>query len=371
VEDAVTELGIGDRVSLLKLGFSYPLPTDLITRFLKQVEKVLVVEELEPILEHSLKALAQERGFTGPIRGKGEGLFSRLYEYHPGLVRGVMARYFGLDLPPRDIPDPAALLGAPLPERPPNLCPGCPHRAMYYAVKIALKDLGREGIFPTDIGCYTLGLLPPLAMADYLICMGSSITSAGGIARATGQTVVSFIGDSTFFHAGLTGLANAVHNHHDFLLVILDNGTTAMTGQQPHPGAHPAPPGYPGRHLPLLPIIRALGVEQVWEVNPFKHKEALAATKEALAASGVRVLISEAPCVLYEARLSGRKRRARFQVKEPCGECTHCLDYFGCPAMSLKPDSGRTQMLIDPELCSGCALCVQFCEHIRPVKAGA
>ena len=371
VEDAVSELGLADRVSVLKLGFSYPLPVELVTRFLRQVERVLVVEELEPLVEDGLKAVAQAQGLTLPIHGKGEGLFSRLYEFHPGLVRRVMARYFGVPLPDTQVPDPAALLGEPLPDRPPNLCPGCPHRAMYYAMKIALRDLGREAVFPTDIGCYTLGLLPPLAMADYLICMGSSITTACGISRATGQTVVAFIGDSTFFHAGLTGLANAVHNNHDILLVILDNGTTAMTGQQPHPGAHPVPPGYEGRHLPLLPIVRALGVEQVWEVNPFKHKEALAAAKEALAARGVRVLISEAPCVLYQARLTGRKRRARFQVKEPCGECTQCLDYFGCPAMYRDLAAEPAQLRIDPELCAGCALCGQFCDHIRPVKAEA
>ena len=153
---------------------------------------------------------------------------------------------------------------------------------MYYAVKIALKDLGVEGIFPTDIGCYTLGLLPPLSMADFLICMGSSISTAAGISRATGQKVVAFIGDSTFFHSGLPALVNAVHQKHDFLLVILDNGTTAMTGHQPHPGVSLIPPGYPGEHVPIQRVVKALGVEQLWVVNPYKYKESLAATKEAL-----------------------------------------------------------------------------------------
>ena len=177
---------------------------------------------------------------------------------------------------------PEKILGQPLPDRPPNLCAGCPHRAMYYAVKIALKDLGVEGVFPTDIGCYTLGLLPPLSMADFLICMGSSISTAAGISRATGQKVVAFIGDSTFFHSGLPALVNAVHQKHDFLLVILDNGTTAMTGHQPHPGVSLMPPGYPGEHVPIARVVKALGVEQLWVVNPFKYKESLAATKEAL-----------------------------------------------------------------------------------------
>ena len=364
--DALTELGLAGKVQLLKLGFTHPLPETLLGDFLAPLTKVLVVEELEPYLEDGLKAIAQDRGLTVTIRGKGPGLFSRLYEYHPGLVREVVARFFDVAAQAPAPLVPEKILEQPLPDRPPNLCAGCPHRAMYYAVKIALKDLGVEGIFPTDIGCYTLGLLPPLSMADYLICMGSSISTAAGISRATGQKVVAFIGDSTFFHSGLPALVNAVHHKHDFLLVILDNGTTAMTGHQPHPGVSLMPPGYPGEHVPIQRVVKALGVEQLWVVNPFKYKESLAATKEALTASGIRVLISEAPCHLYAQRLSGKRRTARFQVTKGCGECRDCLDNFGCPAMYL--ESGEPgQLQIDPELCSGCAFCVQWCDNIRPV----
>jgi indolepyruvate ferredoxin oxidoreductase, alpha subunit len=369
VADALRELGLTDKVSLLKLGFTHPLPEALLGDFLAPLTKVLVVEELEPYLEEGLKAAAQARGLTLTIRGKGPGLFSRLYEYHPGLVREVVARFFEVaaETPAPLVPE--QILGESLPDRPPNLCAGCPHRAMYYAVKIALKELGVEGVFPTDIGCYTLGLLPPLSMADYLICMGSSISTAAGISRATDQKVVAFIGDSTFFHSGLPALANAVHQKHDFLLVILDNGTTAMTGHQPHPGVSLVPPGYPGEHVPIARVVKALGVEQLWVVNPFKYKESLAATKEALAATGIRVLISQAPCILYEARITGKKRQARFKVTRGCGECRDCLDNFGCPAMYLEAGE-KGQLQIDPELCSGCAFCVQWCDSIRPVGAG-
>jgi indolepyruvate ferredoxin oxidoreductase, alpha subunit len=369
VADALQELGLTDKVRLLKLGFTHPLPEALLGDFLAPLSQVLVVEELEPYLEEGLKAVAQARGLTLTIRGKGPGLFSRLYEYHPGLVREVVARFFAVPAAAPGPLVPEQILGEPLPDRPPNLCAGCPHRAMYYAVKIALKDLGVEGVFPTDIGCYTLGLLPPLSMADFLICMGSSISTAAGISRATDQKVVAFIGDSTFFHSGLPALVNAVHQKHNFLLVILDNGTTAMTGHQPHPGVSLVPPGYPGEHVPIARVVKALGVAQLWVVNPFKYKESLAATKEALAAAGVRVLISQAPCILYEARITGKKRQARFQVTRGCGECRDCLDNFGCPAMYLEGgQEGRLQ--IDPELCSGCAFCVQWCDHIRPVGAG-
>lgn len=370
VADAVHELGIADQVAVLKLGFTHPLPEKLVGDFLASRDRVLVVEELEPFLEAQLQAVAQTRGLDLPIRGKGPGLFSRLYEYHPGLVREKIAAYFTIPYAAPAPVDPVTALGQDLPDRPPNLCPGCPHRSMYYAVKIALRDLGMEGVFPTDIGCYTLGLLPPLSMADFLICMGSSISTAAGISRATHQKVVAFIGDSTFFHAGLPALTNAVHQRHDFLLVILDNGTTAMTGHQPHPGVRTVPPGYPGEHVPINRVVQALGVEQRWVVNPFKYQETLEATKAALEASGLRVIISQAPCYLYEARITGKKRRARFQVTGECGQCRHCLDYFGCPAMYLKPGETGGQIMIDPDLCTGCAFCVQWCDHIRPVKAG-
>ena len=173
--------------------------------------------------------------------GKGPGLFSRLFEYHPRLVRQVIADYFGVPYKAPAPQEPAPCWAARCRSGLPTCAPGCSHRATYYAVKIALRDLGMEGIFPTDIGCYTLGLLPPLSVADYLLCMGSSVSTAAGISRATGQKVIAFIGDSTFFHSGMAGLVNAVHNRHDFLLIVLDNGTTAMTGHQPHPGVNPRP----------------------------------------------------------------------------------------------------------------------------------
>ncbi len=176
--------------------------------------------------------MAQEDSLTVSIKGKAPDLFSRLYEYNPAQVRANIATFFGVSHDAKAVPD---LSDVPeIPQRPPTLCAGCSHRATFYEVRKAAE--GMETIYPTDIGCYTLGLLPPLSSADFLICMGSSVGTSGGFSKVTDKKVIAFIGDSTFFHSGIPGLINAVFNNHNFTLVILDNGTTAMTGHQPHPG---------------------------------------------------------------------------------------------------------------------------------------
>ncbi len=370
--DAISDLKMEDRTRLLKLGFTYPFPDKLALEFIRSVEKILVVEELEPVLENSLKAVAQTHGLVTPIAGKGPELFSRLYEYHPGLVREVTARFFQIGYTPKrpidvkEDPEPMRL-----PMRPPNLCVGCPHRATYYAVNSVLRERGQDAVFPTDIGCYTLGILPPLQAADFLICMGSSVTSAAGISRATDKKVIAFIGDSTFFHSGITGLINAVYNGHNFILVILDNGTTAMTGHQPHPGVHAAIPGWDKPAVSIEAVVRACGVEQVAVVNPINLAKMKGAVKEALEADKLSVIVAKAPCPLFERRVLGEKTKKRaFVVGPECNtDCTECLDTFGCPALykNLVPDA-KTTMMIDDNLCIACGLCIQICRKIKPKK---
>ncbi len=372
VADAIKDLGIEDKVRILKLGFTYPFPEKLAVDFIRSVEKILVVEELEPVLEESLKVTAQSNRLITPIAGKGADLFSRLYEYHPGMVREVAARFFGIDYSPptpidvKEDPEPVEL-----PMRPPNLCAGCPHRATYYAVNSVLKETRTEAVFPTDIGCYTLGILPPLQTADFLICMGSSVTSAAGISRVTDRKVIAFIGDSTFFHSGITGLVNAVHNKHKFILVILDNGTTAMTGHQPHPGVEITPAGWDKPSVSIEAIVRACGVEQVAVVSPINLAKTKHAVKEALEANKLSVIVAKAPCPLYERRMLHRKPKRAFIVGPECNtDCTECVDTFGCPALYKNPaPDAETTMIIDENLCIGCGVCIQICKKIRPKKA--
>ena len=362
VSDAVKDLDIAEKIKVLRIGFSHPLPPALIKDFLKGCEKVLIVEEGEPYMEEAVKAFAQEEGLTLPINGKTEGLFTRLYEYNPAQVKQNIAKYFDLPYSPADSID---LSDVPaVPQRPPTLCAGCSHRATFLEVKKATEDM--DTIFPTDIGCYTLGLLPPLSAADFLICMGSSTGSVGGFSQVDNKKVISFIGDSTFFHSGIPGLINAVYNNHNFTLVILDNGTTAMTGHQPHPGVDMTKLQMEGYgKVSIEKVVRAIGVEHVTVIKPYKVKKSIEAIRESVDYEGVSVIISEEICALYANALKLPKRKP-FYVGDKCENHKTCIDSLACPAFFIW--EGRVK--IDANLCTGCAVCAQICPEnaIRPVK---
>lgn len=362
VRDALRDLEVADRFRVLRVGFSHPFPEDLSRRFLDGCQKVLVVEEGEPCLQEAVSTCAQRCGMMLPVHGKGEGLFSRLYEFDPLMVRKVIASYFDLPFTP-----PVPLRTDDLPEvppRPPNLCPGCPHRATYVAVR---EVFGDETIYPTDIGCYTLGLLPPLRMGDYLIAMGAGIGTAGGFARATGRKVVAFIGDSTFFHSGLSPLASAVHNNHDFTVVVLDNGTTGMTGHQPHPGVDLGHLNLDHTPVSIEAAVKGLGVEKVITVNPFKYRKTVEAARELARHTGVSVLVARAPCPLHERTLPHYRGKRPFRVNAAtCRKHKDCVRKVACPAFVVADG----MVGIDTDRCTGCTLCAQICPENAILPAG-
>ncbi|MCU0664136.1 MAG: indolepyruvate ferredoxin oxidoreductase subunit alpha [Myxococcota bacterium] len=340
VKEVLEELGAAKRVKLLKLTSIHPLPRRQIEEVLRSCKKILVVEELEAFVETQVRALAQELGLSLPITGKGENAIPRHYELSPDRVRGPIARFV-------DAPHPARTLSAPppLPSRPPMLCAGCTHRTTYYAIKSIAEP---DTYFPSDIGCYTLGLLPPLSTTDSFLCMGSSVTMASGVSIRNPQPHVAFIGDSTFFHSGITGLINAVHNKHDLFLVILDNSTTAMTGHQPHPGGGTLDAGRSAMDIERL--VRGIGVEDVRTVDPENLKEAITVVQDAYRRKGVRVVISRHACPLFARRiLLDRTEKVSYQVdQERCKTCGKSCSHEPCGVPIHADDEilrGRTKIL--------------------------
>jgi len=343
------------QASILKLGLGYPLPLEKIRAFAASVERLLVVEELEPLVEESLLAAG--------IACEGKVFFSRLGELLPDAVRDGFVRAGVLEAVAA-LPAPAAASEPFLPSpRPPVLCPGCPHATPY----MALKQLG--AVVAGDIGCYSLAALEPLSAMDTGIAMGSSIGMAIGLARSGGATgpVVATLGDSTFFHGGLPGLIDAVTSKTDVTIVILDNGTTAMTGGQAYPGVGTTIRGAGAGTVDLVALCRSLGVELVEVVDPYDISATYVALERALAYPGPAVVITNRPCVEAPVKV----RDYPFEVgADACIACQLCMN-IGCPSITWTEEfhDGRRKVQIDDGTCTGCTVCAQVCPSgaIRPL----
>ncbi|WP_320170383.1 indolepyruvate ferredoxin oxidoreductase subunit alpha [Maridesulfovibrio sp.] len=355
--DALADTGLADKFKILELGFTYPLPSGMITNFISSVEKVLILEELEPLIENEVRILAQKNGVNIEVIGKNSPNLPLNDEYSTLNVTSAIFEVLGMAQETKG----SCTAAEDLPGRPPNLCAGCTHRAAYYAVK---KVFGPDAVCSSDIGCYTLGILPPLNAADFLLCMGSSISAGSGAAMAAGQTVVGFIGDSTFFHSGITGLVNAVFNRHNILLVILDNSTTAMTGHQPNPGVETTALGSNPAQIDIEAIVRGCGVTEVRTVSPLNQKAITGALEELKEMAGVRVLVAKDPCPLFARRTLGKKPVRTAYVENQSEEVLKVMEELACPAFE-KTEAG---VEINEILCSGCMLCLQLTKDIKARK---
>ncbi|HIH70328.1 MAG TPA: indolepyruvate ferredoxin oxidoreductase subunit alpha [Methermicoccus shengliensis] len=350
VREACERLGV--KPHILKVGM-YPIHSKKVLELLSSAERVLVVEELEPVIEEHIRATAQRVGWEGEIVGK--PLIPITGELNVDIVEDAVASFLGLEHAH------AETLSLPeLPPRPPIMCAGCGHRATFYEIR---KAFGKDAIFPSDIGCYTLGV--SMGAVDTTLCMGASITVASGIAHTDRRSVCCTIGDSTFVHTGIPGLINAVYNGARLTVVVMDNRTTAMTGHQPHPAVGITATNEPTFCLDLAEIARACGATFVAEIDPYDVQGSIDTLKAAREHDGVSVVIARRECVIL-ARRRGALPSRRFEVDtEACRGCRQCIE-FGCPAIEFAEDSAHIG-----ELCTGCGVCAQVCPFGAIVAKGA
>ena len=352
--DVVDEYDL--KADVLKLTFTYPFPENVVLDFIKDHEAILVAEEVDPIMEKEVFAILGKNGLIKKVYGKLDGTMPMAYEYSMDILKAAISKALGITLPEKI----AITSDLKLPVRPPVWCPGCGHRAMYYATKAAIEHLGiTNAVYPSDIGCYTLSAAAPYKMADYLTSMGSSIGLASGLSVATDQKIVGFIGDSTFFHSGMPPLVNAVHADRKLVIVVLDNRITAMTGGQPNPGIPLNGMGEVAPEVSIEAIATAIGVGFVKTVDPANLAAAQTVMEEALGFDGVAVVVARHPCVMIKSKDKSTKQKLVFTVdKAKCNKCKVCVTKFACPAMFIDEDG---TIAIDQALCNGCAVCVQVC----------
>jgi indolepyruvate ferredoxin oxidoreductase alpha subunit len=321
------------KASFLKLGMVHPFPAETVRKFAQGKKKLYVIEETDPFLELQIKALG--------IKVTGKDKLPMLDELNPRIVRNSLA-----------VSSSQSAVRSPqsgIPPRPPALCPGCPHTGIFYLLQ------RKEVIVTGDIGCYTLGSYPPHNAMDTCVCMGASITLGHGIEKAQAQDdkrrVVAMIGDSTFFHMGIPGLVNTVYNKGNSITIVVDNRTTGMTGHQDHPGTGKTLMGQPTKNLDIVQVVKALGIEKVYLLDPYRITDNRPLFRQILSEPGPAVIVSRRPCALLVPRGASKK-----VIAEQCNGCKLCLQ-LGCPAMSLVDD----KVVIDESLCGGCAMCVELC----------
>ncbi|HEU0264740.1 MAG TPA: indolepyruvate ferredoxin oxidoreductase subunit alpha [Geobacterales bacterium] len=333
--------------SVLKLGMVWPLPDQLLRDFAAKVDRLFVVEELDPFIEEQVKALG--------IRVTGKEILPLCGELTPGIVRKGFVTAGVLP----------ALVASPyevekLPGRPPAMCPGCPHRGVF----LALNQL--KAYVTGDIGCYTLGFLPPLSAMDTCVCMGASIGNATGMVKVLPpeekSKVVAVIGDSTFLHTGINGLLDMVYNRAPATVVILDNRITAMTGRQENPASGFTLMGEPTVQVDIPQLCRTLGVQHLRIVDPYNLEETRTALQEEMARPETSVIITQRPCVLIKREGAYEKGAPLAVDAESCSGCKACLK-LGCPAIVWQPaEGGKGKAVIDSQLCTGCDVCLQVCK---------
>ena len=345
-------------LNILKLSLTNPVPKAKVTEFLRRHRETIVVEELDPMLENDVIRIAQENKIETTIHGKNTGELPAYYEFNEDVVASAILPLLDIS-PPED-----KSFKDSLPQRPPVLCPGCPHRSVYYSVKRALKLSNiKDAIFSSDIGCYSLGIYEPYETSDLILNMGSSEGLANGFSKVTDQPIIAFIGDSTFFHSGIPPLINAIHNGNSYKLIILDNSTTAMTGHQPNPGIADASNGF--NEVNIEEVVKAIGVKDLVTVNSFDIGQVLRSVTGALKRKGVSVIVARGECAILSDRRAKKNGTLKlYEVDESkCSKCMNCVENFSCPALYVS----EGQIKINATLCDGCGVCAEI--YVCPYQA--
>ncbi|MHA2126584.1 MAG: thiamine pyrophosphate-dependent enzyme [Promethearchaeota archaeon] len=382
VMEACRKLNISPPI--LKLGTTYPLPKNLIKNFISNLKGIIIVEELSPYLELRVKALTKDENQKLKIYGKVSGHFSEALEYNIPIVFNVFRDVYDIQssINYDEILKRRNELKAVLPQRIPVFCPGCPHRATFWALNRAIAGKSDRIAFINDIGCYSMLLLnaqiyPKMNPDDLLLAMGATLGAGSGISLAVEEKVISVIGDSTFFHAGLPGMVNICNNNENVMVIILDNSVTAMTGQQPNPGTGYGPAGVPKNKIQIESVLEGIGFKNIVINDCFDTKNCIPAFRKALEEVGPSIIISRGPCALWNDR-NKRKRGEKIQPfyvdNSICRKCHTCMRDFYCPAISM--ESSITEFIddkekvwkgcsshISPELCDGCGVCSIICPY--------
>lgn len=347
-KDILKELKIWSKIPFYQVIQPFPLHTRFIQQMIETYEDLLVIEETTGVIEMQLADRYR-------VKGKNSGAVPRTGELSPEKIQQIVGDFVGLESEVFSIKSP--------PGRRPTLCPGCPHRASFFAIKKAAP----RGIYTSDIGCYTLGL--NMGAVDTVLCMGAAISQACGFYHAYKNEkkrpdIVATIGDSTFFHAGVPALIDAVVQNVGFVLVILDNRTTAMTGNQPTPATGHGACGEETETVDIRSLVEGCGVKFLREANPYEVKDFIALLREAVQYSrknGPAVVISKYPCVLHRARQGGSGEYIPVEVSEDCDGCGYCIKHFECPALIYHDDEDNKHVSIDPILCTACGVCLNVC----------
>ncbi|MDR3291473.1 MAG: indolepyruvate ferredoxin oxidoreductase subunit alpha [Methanobrevibacter sp.] len=379
--DIVNKYNLG--INILKLGFTYPFPEKEVLKFIKNLDGVFILEEVDPIIEKEVLVIIAKHQLKLSVFGKLNNVFPVIYEFSPDIILNSFKNFYKIANKENNIKNIVSEFNSKkikindynqnrklkntklnnlvenLPNRPPTFCAGCPHRSTFFAVKRTIKELNipeNNVIFASDIGCYTLGINPPYQTADYLLSMGSSVGDGGGFSKATNQLIMSFIGDSTFFHSGISPLINGIHNKDKFVLTVLDNRTTAMTGGQPNPGLNVDGMGDSAPEISIEKIAIGSGAEFVKVINPLNLKKTIETYKKAIEFNGVAVIIVKYPCAL----IKGLKKKKSMEINyNKCSHCLDCVKILACPAISIK----NNKIVIDYLNCRGCTTCTQMCKE--------